>query len=191
MITKTRLTVATLFLAASATTAMTQPTSDHSQHHPGAPATMMPRPPSTDAVPMMDMSKMMSGDMSPMMRMRRGMMMGDGNRMAMMPFEHIEGRIAFIKAELGITDAQLPQWTVFAESLRTSAKTMRDAVGKSLTEDLPATAPQNAAAAVQMMTIRLEAMKTTASAIKVLYDGLTADQRKVFDDVMSGPMGGL
>ena len=33
----------------------------------------------------------------------------------MMPFQHTEGRIAFIKAELAVTDAQSPQWNAFAE----------------------------------------------------------------------------
>ena len=36
--------------------------------------------------------------------------------------DHIEGRIAFLKAELKITDAQLPQWNTFADALRSDAK---------------------------------------------------------------------
>ena len=38
------------------------------------------------------------------------------------PTRHIEGRIAFLKAELAITDAQLPQWNAFADTLRARAK---------------------------------------------------------------------
>ena len=34
----------------------------------------------------------------------------------MMPFAHTEGRIAFLKAELGVTDAQTSQWNAFANS---------------------------------------------------------------------------
>ena len=29
-----------------------------------------------------------------------------------MPFEHVEGRIAFLQTEIGITDAQREQWAV-------------------------------------------------------------------------------
>src|SRR5262245_57582372 len=40
---------------------------------------------------------------------------------------HIEGRIAFLKAELHITDAQTAQWNAVADALRDGDKTMRDA----------------------------------------------------------------
>jgi len=46
----------------------------------------------------------------------------------MMPSEHVEGRIAFLKTELKITDAQLPQWNAFADALRNSAGQMRAAM---------------------------------------------------------------
>jgi len=50
----------------------------------------------------------------PMMRM----MMGQGG-MPMMA-KHIDGRLAFLKTELKITDAQLPLWNVFAQAMRTT-----------------------------------------------------------------------
>ena len=50
----------------------------------------------------------------PMMRM----MMGQ-NGMPMMA-SHIDGRLAFLKTELKITDAQLPLWNVFAQAMRTT-----------------------------------------------------------------------
>ena len=55
----------------------------------------------------------------PMMRM----MMGQ-NGMSMMA-KHIEGRIAFLKTELKITDAQLPLWNAFAQAMRDDASTMQ------------------------------------------------------------------
>jgi hypothetical protein len=36
--------------------------------------------------------------------------------------DHIEGRIAFLKAELKITDTQLTQWNEFADVLRANAR---------------------------------------------------------------------
>jgi hypothetical protein len=58
---------------------------------------------------------MMGGDMGQMMRMMSGMMPREGGGMDMMPGQHVEGRIGYLKAELGITDVQLPQWNAFAE----------------------------------------------------------------------------
>ena len=40
--------------------------------------------------------------------------------------DHIEGRIAFLKAELKITDVQMPQWNAFADTLRANAQRMRE-----------------------------------------------------------------
>ncbi len=57
------------------------------------------------------------------------MMSGPG-RMGMMGMtgiaDHIEGRIAFLKAELKITEAQMPQWNAFAEALRANARRMSE-----------------------------------------------------------------
>ena len=41
--------------------------------------------------------------------------------------QHIEGRIAFLKAELKITDAQARQWDQYAAFMRDAAKTRADA----------------------------------------------------------------
>jgi hypothetical protein len=40
--------------------------------------------------------------------------------------EHIEGRLAYVKAELKITDVQTAQWDVFAAVTSTNAKSMSD-----------------------------------------------------------------
>ena len=56
---------------------------------------------------------------TPMMRM----MMGQ-NGMPMMA-KHMEGRLAFLKAELKITDAQLPLWNAFAQAMRDNVSAMQ------------------------------------------------------------------
>jgi hypothetical protein len=123
-----------------------------------------------------------------MMRMMRGM--GAGGEMRMMPSEHAEGRIAFLKAELGITEAQLPQWNAFADALRTSAKTMRTAMG-NMQGGMPEGLPAKLDAMTAMMTARLEALKTTAAATKALYAVLTDAQKKTADELVMSPMGGM
>ena len=61
---------------------------------------------------MMDMMHMMMGE--------RGGGMGMMSAMA----GHVEGRLAFLKTELKITDTQQPLWNKFADALRDNAKTM-------------------------------------------------------------------
>ena len=68
----------------------------------------------------------------PMMGMM-GMMMGrDG--MGGMPMMaamagHVEGRLAFLKTELKITEAQLPLWNAVADAIRANAKGMGEMIG--------------------------------------------------------------
>ncbi len=107
--------LAVLALFASLAVAHAQTTrQDHDTHHlEAAPSTtpMMPGPG-------MGMGQMMGGNMEQMMRAMMGRMMGDygmpgmgpmGPRTGMFALQHIEGQIAFYKAELHITDAQTAQ----------------------------------------------------------------------------------
>src|SRR5579885_1399391 len=55
-----------------------------------------------------------------MMSMMGGMMAGNPGMMA----GHVEGRLAFLKTELKITEAQAPQWTKFADAMRATADSM-------------------------------------------------------------------
>src|SRR6516225_250663 len=92
-----RLLMATaLMLATTATWA--QVPAEHEAHHPAQTVTpAQPAPPSA----------------------AQGMM-GPGNGMS--TIDHIEGRIAFLRAELKITDAQMSAWNAFADALRANAK---------------------------------------------------------------------
>jgi hypothetical protein len=186
MLNTTRLTLAAIILLGSVELSAAQTT--HDAHHPKVPAPAAPLAgagmPAQRGMPMMDMTNMMQ-----MMRMMRGMMMPDGDGMGMMPFEHIEGRIAFLKAELAISDTQMPQWNAFADAVRAGAKGMGESMSKMMQAGMPATAPARADAMLQMMTARLEAMKEIASAGKALYEVLTDSQKKVADELMPSRMG--
>ena len=192
MSTITRLTLATVGLLGSVALAGAQTAQDHNAHHPdtSAPKTAPGRAAGT--MPIVDMGKMMGGDMGRMMSMMSMMGMAQGSDgMGMMPFDHIEGRIAFYKAELGITDAQLPQWNAFADALRNSAKGMQTAMATAMQGGMPATAPARADAMVQMMSARLDAMKATAAASKALYAALTDAQKKTADELMAEHIMGM
>jgi hypothetical protein len=50
------------------------------------------------------------------------MMGGPGGMGMMWMADHIDGRIAFLKAELKITEAQMSPWNAFADALRANAE---------------------------------------------------------------------
>ena len=135
--------------------------------------------------------------MMPMMRMMQMMQMGNGmtprseGGMEMMPGRHVEGRIAYLKAELAITDAQLPQWNAYTDAMRAGAKSMQTAMAANMGSGMPAAAPARSDAMIAMMTSRLETMKATAAAGKALYAVLTDAQKKTADDLMMSRMGGM
>ncbi|WP_374313015.1 Spy/CpxP family protein refolding chaperone [Dongia sp.] len=60
-------------------------------------------------------------------------MMGYG---MMNPGQHIEGRLAFLKTELKITDAQAPQWNAYADAMRANAKRMGDMFGDMMSKGM-------------------------------------------------------
>jgi hypothetical protein len=119
-----------------------------------------------------------------MMGMMRMMMMQ--NAMA----EHVEGRIAFLKTELKITDAQQPLWNAVADAMRANAKEMTDMMPMMRSMMQPsATLPEKLAAREKMMTANLDAFRKLKAAVEPLYAALNDDQKKTADELMIGPMG--
>jgi len=93
-----------------------------------------------------------------MMPMMRQMMMGQYGAMGL-PFEHVEGRIAFLKAELRITEAQAGPWNAFANTLRSNAKA-HQAVHEQMTKGgMPSSWPDRLAAQQTMLGMRLDAVR--------------------------------
>ena len=119
----------------------------------------------------------------PMMRM----MMGQGV-MSMMA-KHIEGRLAFLKTELKITDAQLPLWNAFAQAMRDDASTMQAMPHPMMEMNKAATLPDKLTAQETRLAARLETLRKLKAAVDPLYAALTADQKKTADEIMLGPMG--
>jgi hypothetical protein len=131
-------------------------------------------------------------------------MMGRGGMMGMMEMmgmaDHLEGRIAFLRAELKITDDQTPQWNAFAGALRANAGRMME-MRKAMMQgemmqggimgqgDASVNAPDRLNRMERMMTAMLEAVKATKSALAPLYAVLTDEQKKVADQLIHAPMG--
>jgi len=132
-----------------------------------------------------DMARMMA-----MMHSMHGRMpMGSGGMeaMGMGPggFGHIEGQIAFLKAELAITDAQSPQWNAFAEAMRGQAAQMRQTGMQATAATGVGSAPEQMERRIVMLTARTEAMRAMVAVTKPLYEVLTDDQKKTGDALIA------
>jgi hypothetical protein len=170
-------------------------------HHPaGAPSPAatqsnapmpMPQPPA--ATPAQDPQQ--GGMGSGMM----GMMGGTGTMGMMgqmMAPARIEGRIAFLRAELGITAAQQPSWDAFAEALRTNARGMTGMMSAMQEQMMSgqgapgATLPKRIEAHERMLAARLEALRKVKTALDPLYASFDDAQKRTADQLlMPMPMG--
>jgi hypothetical protein len=153
-------------------------------HHPStAPAD----PAASGTTPGMAMGPggMQPGGMMPMMER-----MMEGGAMPMMGMaEHVEGRLAFIKAELKITDAQQPQWNAFADAVRANAQAMKDvALPMMGQETQPKTLPERLAQHEKMVSLHLVSLQRLKSAVDPLYAALSDEQKKTADTLVR-PMG--
>lgn len=96
--------------------------------------------------------------------------------------DRIEGRLAFMRAELRITDAQATSWNAFAEALKLSRQ--------HLLEARQQLAQPNAAAAQRMeqyeahLTARLNAVKSARTAFAQLYSSLDENQKRTADELI-------
>lgn len=195
--------VAAAVLAAGSASLAQETTQD--PHHPPAGSEAQPEgntpqlPMQNDQQGMMGMMRMM--DMAQMMQMMN--MMGGGGApgpagmgmekmdpagMAMV--NHVEGRIAFLRVELKITDAQAGAWDAFAGALRDNARRL-DEAGKAHHGDQAAapTLEQRLAAQEQWLSARLEGVRAISAAFGHLYDALSPEQRKSADDLLAMHMG--
>lgn len=125
--------------------------------------------------------------MGPWMMGERGTGQAICNAMA----GHTEGRLAYIKAELKITDAQEPLWNVYAAAARDNGNTMlarcttmMSARGAS-TVSVPDRLDQNE----QLLAARLDAVRAMNKALKPLYAALNDSQKQRADQILWGPMG--
>ena len=168
-----------LMLALIAGSALAQQP-QHDEHHP-------PAPPAA-AGPGMPGGMAGAGDM-PMMGMMRMMMGRDGMSMMGAMARHVEGRLAFLKTELKITDAQLSLWNAVADAMRANAKTMGDMAGGMMGGSQTATLPDKLAMREKMMTAHLEALRKFKAAVDPLYAALSEEQKKTADELLIGPMG--
>ena len=138
------------------------------------------------------MMNMMGGNMS-MMNMMQMM----GGRQAecgmggMGTIDRIEGRIAFLRAELKITDAQNAVWSTFADALRANAKSLGEVRASMMSQT--GTGQQSLvdrlALQEKWLSARLEGVRAIKSALTNLVGTLSDDQKKTADELLVPHMG--
>ncbi|MBF0324872.1 Spy/CpxP family protein refolding chaperone [Magnetospirillum moscoviense] len=131
------------------------------------------------AMPMMGMGGGMGMPMGMgMHRGTHGCPAGDMTR-------HLDGHVAFLKAELKITPAQEADWAVFADALRAGAATMGPMMGQ--------TGPAGSVGEMftqkeRMLTTKLENAKRLHAAWAKLEPVLSADQKKAASELIGSRM---
>jgi len=158
-------------------------------------ATGVAQQPDAEQGPQAGMGMMGGGKMGPEM-MGQGMgrsgmmgMMGGGCPMmgregSAPPF--VEGRIAFIKAEFVITDAQKDVWDAYAAALRKNFESMQG-MRKTMMSVMEAATPiDRLDLHITTMESRLQSLKEIKPALAALYAALSEDQKKKADSLLTG-----
>ena len=105
--------------------------------------------------------------------------------------DRVEGRLAFIKAELKITEPQTSAWNELAASIRTTAKHHNERMQTVFSGAEEAkTLPQRIEAQEQFIATRLDEIKQIKGSLNKLYDSLSDEQKKEADNVVL-PMVGM
>lgn len=101
------------------------------------------------------------------------------------PGRHIEGRIAYLKTELKISDAQQPQFDAVATVMRDNAKAMHDAF-QTLRGDRnqPQTALSRLEARAKFAQLRADGEAKMLAAFRPLYQAMSPDQQKAADEML-------
>ncbi len=103
------------------------------------------------------------------------------------PGRHIEGRIAFLKAELKITDAQASAFARVAEAMRENVKEMAQLHEQFRADrDKPKTAVQRLETRVKLGELHTQHEHRFLAAFKPLYDSLSDEQKKIADELLAG-----
>ncbi len=120
--------------------------------------------------------------------------------------DHVEGRIAFLKTELKITDDQAPQWEAVAKALRDQSAAMqavrdemradhgrgeggRDRAERRQTQTAPeilALREKAVSARAKALALHADGQRQFTAAFGALYDRLNDDQKKTADQLLAG-----
>ncbi len=103
----------------------------------------------------------------------------------------IDGRLAYVKAELKITSDQEGLWNAYAAAAHDSANAMlaRCTAMASRRGGATVSLPDRLDQDEQYMTTQLDALRSMNKALKPLYAALSDTQKQTADQLFWGPMG--
>lgn len=163
-------------------------------HHPAEAGQGETQPPTTGTAGGATMGQgmpgagMMGPGMMRMMEMMHGSTMGMMGGCPMLgegSSPHSEGRVAFLKAELGITDAQKAVWDDYAKALKQNFSSMQMG-GQPMMGMMGAGSPvEKLDARLAMMEGRVTALKALKVPLTALYSALSPEQKATADRLLT------
>lgn len=96
-----------------------------------------------------------------------------------------EGRLAFLKTELAITDAQKSLWDAYARALRANFQSLHDMQRTMKTRMSDMTPVARLDAHLIAMHSRLKMLEDVKPSLGALYAALSADQKKNADQLLT------
>ena len=126
----------------------------------------------------------MGGDMTCMTQM-----------MSMMreKLSHAGDRVAALKADLKITEPQMPAWNKFADALLAAAKSMEESMEgmhkQMMQSGAAASLPEKLEHHAKMAAGHLASLQAIKAALGPLYASFSDEQKKLADGLKIGPMG--
>ena len=182
--------LAVAVLAAIAATGSARAQQDSQQNSQPNSGSMMNQQPGSGSM----MGHGMMGEGQSMMGghgMMGGIGMGGGSAsMCGRMTAHIEGRLAFLKAEINITPEQEALWKDYANAVRDNAKTMSGRCTALMGDsEASESLPDRLDAQEQFVAARLDALRATNKALKPLYQALSDAQKKLADQLIRSSTG--
>jgi len=120
---------------------------------------------------------------------RRGMKQGMGHGAMMHSVPMMEGRLAYIKADLEVTDAQMAAWDAYANAVRARHATMEGMRAELMKSKESGSALQRLDARIKAMESRLDSLKALKPVTEGLYAVLSDEQKKKADQLLGGGCG--
>ena len=116
-----------------------------------------------------------------------GAMMDRQPRIAAM----VDGRLAYLRGELGITDAQTAAWIGYADAVKARIALMQDLRQSMVDAMREGTAIERMDVRIASMEAMLEAMKQLRPATEALYAALSDEQKATADQLIGADCGAL
>ena len=106
---------------------------------------------------------------------------------------HAGDRVAALKADLKITEAQMPAWNKFADALLAAANSMAESMEgmhkQMMQSGAAASLPEKLDHHAKMSAGHLASLQAIKAALEPLYASFSDEQKKFADGLKIGPMG--